>query len=408
VHRQLDDHAPDPAPAHTAARPPVSRNVPQAPSVFICYRREDAAGSAGWLHSDLERHFGRERVFRDRDMRVGKWVDQLRAAAGACHVMLVVIGQRWTTVTRPGASRPRLDEPGDILRMELETALGRDEVTIVPVLVDGARMPEPAELPASLAALPERQAFPMTDSHWEHDLANLTREIESVLQVEDEPEEEPEDEPEEEPEDEPERWWDRSRWVALAGAASAGLLAAPVSAILANEPLAGSASSIGDLAAARERIAYYAVERGVFWALVGACVLVAWSLVARSERTPTAAGLVGLGVGAIGGLAGGAAFQGLKYLANPQVEVLVRTPAEWLLRAPNVVLPAMLLGWAFAGGTRGLSRAEAAFAGLACGLIAAAVVSLTDLSRWSTLVIEAAVVSAPLVLASRPAPARTG
>src|SRR4051812_38366164 len=112
------------------------------PSVFISYRRLDAGGSAGRLHGDLRRHFG-GRVFRDREIGPGtNWVKRLQDLAASCRVMLVVIGPKWATLREEGASAPRLADPGDTLRIEIETALVRDEVTIIPVLVDDARMPE--------------------------------------------------------------------------------------------------------------------------------------------------------------------------------------------------------------------------------------------------------------------------
>src|SRR4051812_2961161 len=92
------------------------------PSVFVSYRRDDASGSAGRLHDDLTERLGASRVFRDRDLRPGtNWVEQLRSFAGACHVMLVVIGPRWVSVV-DDAGRSRLHEPSDQLRLEVETA----------------------------------------------------------------------------------------------------------------------------------------------------------------------------------------------------------------------------------------------------------------------------------------------
>ena len=129
---------------------------PDQPGVFISYRRLDAGGSAGRLHGDLRRQFGEGHVFRDREMRPGtNWVKRLAAKAGACHVMLVVIGQKWATVRDDGAAEPRLANPRDTLRNEIETALARDEVTIIPVLVDDARMPKADEVPAVAGGLLE-------------------------------------------------------------------------------------------------------------------------------------------------------------------------------------------------------------------------------------------------------------
>ena len=362
--------------------------TPEEPSVFISYRRLDSGGSAGRLHGDLEDHLGEGRVFRDRDMRPGtNWVKRLQTLAGSCHVMLVVIGPRWATLAEEGSPTPRIFDPADTLRIEVETALARDDVTIIPVLVDDARMPLPAELPESLAELCELHAFTMYDSHWGYDLERLIGELRAALGV---------TEPEPKP-DKPDPTPRQARWALIAGAAGAAILAAPLSAALANKPYALGAWSISDLAEARERIVYYALERGVFWALVGACITVAWSLLARSERTPLASGIAGLSAGAIGGVLGGLAFQGVKYLGHADVGVLDTRPDEWLLRLPNVAIPAAFIGWAFAGGTRRLGWLGGALAGFACGLAAVAVESPAH-GRWVKLVIEAAAVTVPLVL----------
>jgi hypothetical protein len=64
---------------------------------------------------------------------------------------------------------------------------------------------------------------------------------------------------------------------------------------------------------------------------------------------------------------------------------------------PNVAIPAAFIGFAFAGGSRSVTRSEGTFVGLVCGLVAVLIESPVT-SWWITLVIEAAVVSAPLVL----------
>jgi hypothetical protein len=59
------------------------------------------------------------------------------------------------------SSRRRLDDPADFVRIEIEAALERG-VRVIPVLVDGASMPNPGELPASLAKLTRRQALELS------------------------------------------------------------------------------------------------------------------------------------------------------------------------------------------------------------------------------------------------------
>ena len=60
-----------------------------------------------------------------------------------CAVVLVLIGPRWTAAT-DADGRKRLFLPDDVHRLEVVSALERSGVTVIPVLVDGARLPTAA------------------------------------------------------------------------------------------------------------------------------------------------------------------------------------------------------------------------------------------------------------------------
>ena len=79
------------------------------------------------------------------------FVDAIERAIASSGVVLVMIGSEWLRCT-DGAGRRRLDDPGDFIRLETATALGRG-ARVIPVLVEGARMPRPDELPADLRPL---------------------------------------------------------------------------------------------------------------------------------------------------------------------------------------------------------------------------------------------------------------
>ncbi len=76
--------------------------------------------------------------------------------------MLAVIGSQWLTITDDKGQR-RLDNPGDFVRIELETALCRDSCLTIPVLVDNARMPAADDLPLSLRELAFKNAVVVRD-----------------------------------------------------------------------------------------------------------------------------------------------------------------------------------------------------------------------------------------------------
>ena len=149
--------------------------------IFMSYRREDTAYPAGWLYDRLVGHFGRNQVFKDIDsIELGdNFVEVITAAVGSCNVLLALIGDRWLTVTGQDG-RPRLDDPGDFVRLEIEAALTRD-VRVIPILVERARMPRADELPPSLAKLARRQALELSPSRFDADTRSLLRVLDRTI-----------------------------------------------------------------------------------------------------------------------------------------------------------------------------------------------------------------------------------
>jgi hypothetical protein len=153
---------------------------------FISYRREDAAGYAGRLRESLERRLGASRVFRDVDtLRPGQdFVQAIESRLSDCAVMLAVIGREWATA-RDLAGNRRLDEPFDFVRLEIAAALAKSTVLVVPVLVEGAAMPAPAELPENIRSLSRRHAVSVRDETWDSDVDRLVNVIESAISMRD-------------------------------------------------------------------------------------------------------------------------------------------------------------------------------------------------------------------------------
>jgi hypothetical protein len=151
------------------------------PKIFISYRRDDSEGYAGRLHDALSQRFGGENVFMDvASIRLGGNFDQaIEQAVAACDVFLAVIGNRWLSAT-DAEGRRRLDDPKDWVRLEVQSALEHD-VTVIPVMVQGARMPKEADLPDALSPLVRRQAIEMTSAGWAHVAGTLLGAIEGVV-----------------------------------------------------------------------------------------------------------------------------------------------------------------------------------------------------------------------------------
>jgi len=150
------------------------------PTIFVSYRREDAPGYAGRLCDRLQQQFGRDSVFVDVDtLEPGDdFVEKIRERLSTCDLMLAVIGRRWLAVTDAQGNR-RLEQPGDYVRLEVETALARQIVT-VPVLVEGATMPRPEDLPSPLRPFAQRQAIELSDTRWAYDIARLVTHIRRI------------------------------------------------------------------------------------------------------------------------------------------------------------------------------------------------------------------------------------
>src|SRR5687767_9164841 len=138
-------------------------------NVFVSYRREDAAGHAGRLVDRLTARFGADGVFMDvQDIAPGdKFAASIDDTIARCDCLVAVIGPRWVDLMQ---QRPQGLE--DFVRHEIGAALRRD-ITVVPVLVGGARMPSRHELPADLAALSQRNAVEIRDDRFEDDVARL-------------------------------------------------------------------------------------------------------------------------------------------------------------------------------------------------------------------------------------------
>jgi hypothetical protein len=110
--------------------------------IFISYRRDDARAYAGWLHNALKNELGSRTLFLDiKNVPPGiPWGDYLNRQLSACDIFLAVIGPNWLDAKDERGNR-RLDDPEDHVAGEIEAALKRRDIPVVPILVDGAPLP---------------------------------------------------------------------------------------------------------------------------------------------------------------------------------------------------------------------------------------------------------------------------
>ena len=139
--------------------------------IFISYRREDSAGYAGRLRESLERRLGKGAVFRDVDaLEPGQdFVDIIGIRLRDASACLVLIGREWLDA-EDASGRRRLAQQNDYVRLEISTALEQPKMRVIPVLVEGTRMPATEELPETIQGLARRQAVSLRDESWDEDV----------------------------------------------------------------------------------------------------------------------------------------------------------------------------------------------------------------------------------------------
>lgn len=149
--------------------------------IFISYRRSDSQAAAGRLHDRLAQHFSDGEVFLDVEaIEPGvDFVASLSEQLSTCEALIAVIGPDWLATQGRHGSR-KLDDPEDYVRLELEAAIARD-IRVIPVLVDGATMPTPDELPPGLQPLARRNAVILAHHRFTDDCDQLAAFIKRTL-----------------------------------------------------------------------------------------------------------------------------------------------------------------------------------------------------------------------------------
>jgi len=236
--------------------------------LFINYRRADTSAYAGRLADSLIARFGADSVFMDIDtIPLGAdFRDVIDEALRDCDVVLALIGVEWLQLLGSNRRR-RTDNTNDYVRLELEAALRRPGVLVVPILVQGADMPHERELPPSLAPITFRNNFELSDRGWRSDVETLCAALEERQKtgklpkpLVDESQLPPsENEPQTSESDRPLRWLSRWSIAALALVVVIGVVVAIVVAASSGTHHASKAPSVSAtiaLPAAGDHVAF--------------------------------------------------------------------------------------------------------------------------------------------------------
>jgi hypothetical protein len=136
-------------PADLAAPPPLK--------VFISYRHAEMPGTAWALYLGLKDRYGAGNVFLDNSTLHGgmQWLDEIKSHVTSAGAFIALIGPNWTQSLMAHQQRGDVDW----VAREIELALrSRPQVTVIPLLVDEAAVPDVSELPPSLRPLSGCQA----------------------------------------------------------------------------------------------------------------------------------------------------------------------------------------------------------------------------------------------------------
>jgi hypothetical protein len=153
------------------------------PRIFISYRRSDSGPYAGRIYDRLASHFDSANIFMDSaNLKPGdNFLEVLEKSVSCCDVLLAIIGREWLSA-KDDEGRVRLGRQSDPLTLEVSLALERPETLVIPVLVEGARMPKVYELPMPVKNLAHRQAMEIDNQGFHQSIQSLIQTIEQHAQ----------------------------------------------------------------------------------------------------------------------------------------------------------------------------------------------------------------------------------
>ncbi len=143
--------------------------------IFISYRRDDSSDISGRIHDRLRTQFPQSKIFIDvNTIPPGvDYIDALESEVSTCDMLLAIIGPKWLSAEGLEKGSRRLDDPTDLVRIEIIAALSR-AIRVIPVLVGSAQIPTSAQLPEALKSLARRNAITVSHSTFDSDMARLT------------------------------------------------------------------------------------------------------------------------------------------------------------------------------------------------------------------------------------------
>lgn len=146
--------------------------------LFLTYADSDDRLLLERIRERLETGFGASNIVTSAGVTTG--VDNpdeaLRNAVIRCDAVLVVIGNGWMR-----DSDTRLQSPDGAEHIPLRYGLDNEKIRVIPVLIDGAEMPTPADLPAALRGLAALNAHQVRGADtFEQDMDLLVEQVNKI------------------------------------------------------------------------------------------------------------------------------------------------------------------------------------------------------------------------------------
>ena len=150
--------------------------------LFISYRRSDSQQLVDQLEEKLKGRLTGVEVFRDiGGIEAGEnWKEVIDEKIETSDIVLVIIGSDWLTSEEKG--KRRLNQPDDVVCHEIATALSRD-VSLIPILVNGAYFPNAEDLPQKIQGLAWVNAHTINPRSFDADVNRLVKRLGMMLET---------------------------------------------------------------------------------------------------------------------------------------------------------------------------------------------------------------------------------
>ncbi|MFZ1611693.1 MAG: 4a-hydroxytetrahydrobiopterin dehydratase [Chitinophagales bacterium] len=138
-------------------------------SIFISYRRIDSY-ETNRLSTSLKTEYGESNIFLDYESISGgdEWPEKIRKAVEEASVLLIIIGKNWLFMQDDESGKRKIDMTTDWVRKEIITFLNRykenKELLVIPILINGAKMPNKEFLDSEISALCDFQAIELPNT----------------------------------------------------------------------------------------------------------------------------------------------------------------------------------------------------------------------------------------------------